>query len=86
MSKQPDRSKIEDIDCLEAIDSLYSYLDGELNDEQSLARFKKHLSDCRSCYSRTELEGALTGRIRTTGKEKMPSSLKKRIRTLMDDF
>ncbi|MGD8617062.1 MAG: zf-HC2 domain-containing protein [Gammaproteobacteria bacterium] len=86
MSKQSDRPEIEDIDCLEAIDSLYAYLDGELGDEQSLARFKKHISHCRSCYSRSELEGVLTERIRRTGKDKMPASLKKRLRTLMDNF
>jgi len=75
-----------EIDCLEAVDSLYAYLDGELDDEQSLAKFRKHLSHCRSCYTRSELEGVLTDRIRQSGKDKTPSSLKNRLRKLMDDF
>jgi anti-sigma factor (TIGR02949 family) len=86
MSKQPDQAGIEDIDCLEAIDSLYAYLDGELDDDRSLARFEKHISHCRSCYSRSELEGVLTERIRQSGKDKTPASLKSRLRTLMDNF
>ena len=86
MSKKTDPAEIEDIDCLEALDSLYAYLDGELDDERSLARFEKHLSHCRSCYSRSELEGALTDRIRQSGKDRAPASLRNRLRDLMDNF
>lgn len=86
MSKKTDPAEVEDIDCLEALDSLYAYLDGELDDEQSLARFEKHLSHCRSCYSRTELEGALSDRIRQSGKDSAPPSLRNRLRDLMDNF
>jgi len=86
MSKKTDQAEIEEIDCLEAIDSLYAYLDGELDDVQSLARFTKHISHCRSCYSRSEFEGVLTERIRRSGKDKTPASLKNRLRNLMDNF
>ena len=86
MSKNTDEAEIEEIDCLEAVDSLYAYLDGELNDEQSLARFKKHISHCRSCYTRSEFEGVLTDRIRQSVKGKTPASLKNRLRNLMDKF
>jgi anti-sigma factor (TIGR02949 family) len=86
MSKKTDQAEIEEIDCLEAIDSLYAYLDGELDDAQSLARFTKHISHCRSCYSRSEFEGVLTERIRRSGKDKTPASLKNRLRNLMDNF
>ena len=55
MSKNTDEAEIKEIDCLEAVDSLYAYLDDELDDEQSLARFNKHLSHCRSCYTRSEI-------------------------------
>ena len=86
MSNKTDEVVIEEIDCLEAIDSLYAYLDGELNDERSLAKFKEHLSHCRTCYSRSELEGVLTERIRQSARDKTPASLKNRLRNLMDNF
>lgn len=86
MSEKTERTDVDEIGCLEAIDNLYAYLDGELDDEQSLARFKKHIRHCRSCYSRSELEGALTERIRRSGKDKAPASLQSRLRKLMDDF
>jgi len=86
MSDNTDKPDIVEIDCLEAIDSLYAYLDGELDDEASLAKFKQHLNHCRSCYSRAELEGVLTERIKETGKSKTPESLQNRLRHLIDEF
>ena len=77
---------VEEIDCLEAIDNLYAYLDGELNDDETLARFKKHLGHCKSCYSRSELEGVINERIKESGKGIAPESLKNRLRDFMDDL
>ena len=77
---------IEEIECLEAIDNLYAYLDGELKDEKTLAKFKKHLGHCKSCYSRSEMEGVINERIKETGTDKMPESLKNRLRDFMDDL
>ena len=59
--------KHEDMGCLEAIETLYAWLDNELDDGQK-ASFEHHLKHCKSCYSRAELERALTGYIkRSTG-------------------
>jgi len=86
MSNKIDKPNIVEIDCLEAIDNLYAYLDGELVNEETLAKFKQHLTHCRSCYSRAELEGILTERIKESGKGKTPESLQSRLRHLIDDF
>ena len=75
----------EEFECLEAIDSLYAYLDGELTDETTLRKFKEHLKHCNSCYTRSELEGVISERIRVTGKEKAPDSLKERLFNIIDD-
>ena len=50
----------DDIGCLEAIEAFYAYLDGELDDPQSIADFEHHMSHCRSCFSRAEVENMLT--------------------------
>jgi anti-sigma factor (TIGR02949 family) len=75
----------EDIGCLEAIEALYAWLDGEL-DQTAVTGFEQHLSHCRSCYSRAEMEKALTERIRTAGGSKASDGLKIRLRKLMDDI
>ena len=86
MSSNTNEPEIEEIDCLEAIDNLYAYLDGELNDEKSLAKFKQHLSHCHSCYTRSELEGVINKRIKVSGKNKSPASLQNRLRHLIEDL
>ena len=85
MSNKTDNQDIEEIECLEAIDNLYAYLDGELRDEKTLAKFKQHLNHCHSCYTRSELEGVISERIKISGKIKTPESLQKRLRQLLDD-
>jgi mycothiol system anti-sigma-R factor len=86
MSSKQDKTDIDEIDCLEAIDNLYAYLDGELKDEESILKFKQHLAHCRSCYSRSELESELNQRIKISGKDGTPASLQNRLRKLIKDF
>jgi len=86
MSDKHEHHDVEEIDCLEAIDKMYAYLDGELKDNVSLAKFHKHLAHCKSCYSRSELEGILTERIKESARNKTPDVLKSRLRNLLDDL
>jgi len=78
--------KHEDIGCLAAIESFYSYLDGELDDPNSIAEFEHHMSHCRSCYSRAEIEQLLTTRIKESAETRTPELLQNRLRKLMDEF
>jgi len=74
----------DEIGCLEAIESLYAYLDGEIRDPEKLTRIEHHLGHCRSCYSRKELERLLTQRLRTSAGTTAPETLQDRLRTLME--
>lgn len=75
----------EDIGCLEAIEALYAWLDGEL-DQAEIAGFEQHLGHCRSCCSRVEMEKALTERIRKSSGSKASEGLRSRLMGLMKDF
>lgn len=78
---------IRDIGCLESIEAMYAWLDGELRGPNEIAQFEHHLEHCRSCYSRAEMEQALTARLREkSGREKPSGTLKRRLNKLMDDF
>jgi anti-sigma factor (TIGR02949 family) len=72
--------------CLEAIEALYAYLDGELDDPASIADFEHHMGHCSSCCSRAEVETMLTDRIRKSANNQAPDELQIRLRKLMDDF
>lgn len=78
------KSDIQEIDCLEAIDNLYAYLDGELQDGEIIARFEAHLDHCHSCYSRAEMEKALNSRMAASAENEVPESLRSRLRDLID--
>ena len=77
--------KHDDIGCLEAIEALYAYLDGEL-DGVSIEHVEKHMEHCRSCYSRRDVERALTEHLQRTGKAKAPASTQARLKKLIDNL
>lgn len=61
-------------------------LDGELKDPKSIENFEHHMSHCRSCYSRAEIENQLTDRLRAASGSHASEQLKKRPRNLIDEF
>ena len=75
-----------DIGCLRAIEAFYAYLDGELDDPESIAEFEHHMEHCRSCFSRVEMEKALSERMRRSAKKASPEALRKRVGKLMEKF
>lgn len=86
MSDGKDHSEHDDIGCLEAIDGLYAYLHGEMDDPEAIAKIEHHLGHCRNCYSRIELEKALNERLKESGKDHAPEKLQDRLRDLIDRF
>lgn len=86
MSSEKDIPEIEDIGCIEAINGLYAYLDGEMEDPKAIAEIEHHLGHCRNCYSRIELERALSERLKRSGKDHAPEKLQNRLRNLIDKF
>ena len=86
MTNESDKPEANEIACLEAFDHLYAYLNNEITDPVDLANIQHHLSHCKSCYSRTEMERELNERIKESGKSDMPESLQKRLRSIVDDL
>jgi len=75
----------DEIGCLEAIEWLYAWLDGEL-DDTSVRQLEQHIAHCQSCYSRREMERALTERIRESSGKRASPELRDRLDRLLDDF
>jgi anti-sigma factor (TIGR02949 family) len=86
MSNESDKPEVRDIDCLEAFDYLYAYLNNEIANHVELANIEHHLSHCKSCYSRAQMERKIDQRMKENGKDKTPSSLQNRLRSIMDDL
>jgi anti-sigma factor (TIGR02949 family) len=75
----------ERIECEEVVVHLLDYLDGEIDAERR-AQIDRHLEECRGCYSRAEFERALRRRLRELDKESAPETLRRRLKTLLDEF
>jgi anti-sigma factor (TIGR02949 family) len=86
MNSDKDSHGHDDIGCLEAIEAFYSYLDGELSNPKAIEDFEHHMSHCRSCFSRAEVERLLNERMRESGTSTAPKDLRDRVRRLMDEF
>ena len=86
MSDYDKKSEPVDIGCMQAIEALYAYLDGELDDPEMRREFEHHMGHCRSCFTRAEIEGLLTERLRQSARESAPEELQSRLRRLMRDF
>ena len=84
--RKTEKPAVEDIDCLEAVNHLYSYLDGEITDPVQLEKVEHHLGHCRTCYTRTEMERLLSRRIRDAAGDDVPASLQDRLRKMIEKF
>jgi anti-sigma factor (TIGR02949 family) len=86
MTNDHDLNDIEDIDCTEAIDKLYAYLDGELISTEAINKLEYHMQHCHSCFSRSQLERKLTSRMKDATKEKPSKTLQHRLRNIIDQL
>ncbi len=73
------------INCEEALRLLATYLDGELDgaEHEHVAR---HLTTCRSCYSRAEFERRLKARCDELRPEEITPAFEQRVRRLITEF
>ena len=69
----------EHADCQEALEELYTFLDGELTAEKRI-HIRQHLDDCNPCLEAFDFEAELRIVISTKCRESVPESLKERIR------
>lgn len=73
------------ITCEEVIERLFDYLDREL-DERQRNEMERHMSKCRDCFSRAEFERRLRRRVAAAGTQRAPERLRRRLKTLLDEF
>jgi len=86
MTNDSDNKLIDDVGCIEAIDKLYAYLDGEIDKPGTIGKLEHHLQHCHACFTRSQLETELTKRMKKAAKTPAPGSLKKRLDELIGGF
>jgi mycothiol system anti-sigma-R factor len=74
-----------DGNCSEALEELYTYLDGELTDDKR-ALIKGHLNDCNPCFEAFDFEAELRIVISHHCRDEVPESLRSRIADQLSDL
>lgn len=67
-----------DLDCQQALDRLYRFLDGQLDDERKSA-IRSHLDSCGHCLEAFSFEAELKSVIARRAVSPVPQDLKERI-------
>ena len=65
-------------DCGEAIEKLYTFLDGELTDQRRL-EIRRHLDDCSPCLEAFDFEAELRVMISVRCRDEVPEALRVRV-------
>jgi len=74
------------MNCDEAVEKLWQYLDREL-DDRMVADVEHHLRECRECFSKAEFERRLRVLLRRScGCERAPLQLRARLSQLLRMF
>ena len=64
--------------CIEAVELLYHYLDGELTDERR-GLIQRHLDSCPPCFAAYDFEAELRIVVRQNCRDRVPESLVQRV-------
>ncbi len=72
------------MNCREALEQVYLYLDGEVLSEGERQTLEVHLKECIPCFERAGLEQEVTALVqRLRGSDPCPDGLKSKIVTLL---
>ena len=75
-----------DSDCLEAFDYVYAYINNELRDQETIDKIEHHLSHCKSCFTRAQMERIINERLKASTQNRTPEQLQTRLKNLIEDF
>lgn len=74
-----------EIDCEEALGGLFAFLDHDL-DEAEREAMQRHLSTCRSCFSRANFERQLKDKLHELRRDDAAQEASERIKRLLQSF
>jgi anti-sigma factor (TIGR02949 family) len=74
-----------DIDCEQALKRLFDFIDQELDDDERDA-MQRHLSTCRSCFSRASFERRLKEKLHELRCDEPTPDASERLKRLLQSF
>jgi anti-sigma factor (TIGR02949 family) len=80
---RPEGGAMSETTCDQILKEIELYLDSELGTEQAAA-LAEHLSECRSCFDRTEFQRRINQIVGTRCRSETPAHLWRRVRLALD--
>ena len=75
----------DSVDCMEALERIYDFLDGELDPQKSEA-IEMHFEKCTICYPHLKMEENFRARLSTAlARPTVPDGLKDRVLGILDE-
>jgi len=74
-----DDTPVERVDCAQAIDQLFEFLDAEIDEERG-DRIRVHLASCEQCFHEYDVVDHMKALIKRSCGERAPVELHERIR------
>lgn len=75
----------QELNCEQALRQLFDFLDRELEPAERAA-MQRHMSTCRSCYSRMDFERRLKEKLGELRREEPPETATARVKRLLESF
>lgn len=75
----------QELTCEQALGHLFDFLDHELEPAERDA-MQRHISTCRSCYSRVDFERRLKEKLAELKREESPETASARVKRLLESF
>ncbi|MDQ2624057.1 MAG: mycothiol system anti-sigma-R factor [Actinomycetota bacterium] len=80
MTTHDDGAPLERVDCAQAIDQLFEFLDSEMDHERG-DLIRVHLASCESCFAEYDVVDHIKALVKRSCGERAPEELHVRIRT-----
>lgn len=73
--------------CLESLDQIFAYIDGQLTEEEVRAEIEEHLKHCKRCWDVVEFEKRVQNFVKNQGCcEELPPDISNRALDVLKKF
>jgi anti-sigma factor (TIGR02949 family) len=75
------------MDCLDSLDQIFSFIDGQIDDEELIAEIEEHIKYCRRCYDVVEFEKRIQSFVQSSlCKDDVPEEVCCRAKDMLKKF
>jgi len=75
------------MNCLESLDMIFAYIDGQITDQETLDEIEEHLRHCRRCYNVVMFEKRVQSFVQDACRcEEVPLEAYDRARKILNRF